>query len=213
MHKILEKLLSIFIPEETKLNRLLSLEPSLAFGLLPKSNLHQTKATAIFDYQNRLVRLLIKALKFKNNPRARKFLAQIVCDELLPAFADRQLFSGRAPILVPIPMSSKEERERGFNPCFELAQEIRRASGAEIEIKFDCLRKIKDTKRQIKLSRKERLKNLKNTMQVFDPQNQIRGRDIVVLDDLYTTGSTFAEASRALTQAGARSVAGLFLAH
>lgn len=213
MHKILEKILGIFIPEETKLDRLLSLEPAISYNLLPKSNLRQKNATALFDYQNKLVQLLIKSLKFKNNPRVRKFLAQIISDELLPDFADRKLFSGRNPILIPIPMSPKEERERGFNPCLELTKEIRATSRGEIEINLDCLRKIRETERQIKLSRSMRLQNLKNAMQVFDSQNKIRDRDIIVLDDLYTTGSTFAEARRALLAGRARSVTGLFLAH
>ena len=210
---IIEKLLSIITPEEKKLDKLLSLEYGLARNLLPKSSLRVKDILVLFDYQNKMVRLLVKAMKFKNNIKARKMLANILHEEVLSLTCDIALFEGSSPLLLPMPMSKKEKRARGYNQCEELLSEISKVSKNNFEIQFDLLQKVRDTERQVKLSREERVKNLKGCMQVFDPKNILKNRPVIILDDIYTTGSTFAEARRALSQAGVNRVFGLFLAH
>lgn len=213
MWHFIEKLLEVVIPEERQLAKLLSLEPSIIRKILPRSNLYQRDVSALFDYQNKMVRLLVKAVKFRNNPRARKIVAGFLYEELLEIQTDKSLFTGSSPILLAMPMSKKEKIGRGYNQSEELVKEIARIAEGRIQIEMNLLQKIRDTERQVHLSRQARLKNLKGAMQVFDPQQILQDKNIVVLDDIFTTGSTFAEARRALLLAGARSVYGLFIAH
>ncbi len=210
---LLQKLADVLAPEEARLSKMLALEPSILGSLLPKSNLHQKDLLAIFDYQNKMVRLLVKAVKFKNNPQAKKVLATFIYEEAVGIATDLSLFYGSSPILIPIPMSRDEERSRGWNQCEELAKKLATFPESQIPIHLNLLQKIRNTERQVGLSRKERLKNVKNCMQVSDPKNILKDRVVIVLDDIHTTGSTFEEARRALLASGTKKVVGLFLAH
>ncbi len=213
MRSFIEKLLQVLIPEENHLRKLLALEPATLRTILPESNIYQQDLSALFDYQNKLVRILVKAVKFRNNPRARKVVAELLCEDLLEITSDANLFSGAIPILVPMPMSKKERTERGYNQCEELVKEMTKIIGSQVRTELDLLHKVRDTERQVHLSREARTKNLDRSMEVVDPHQILKDKSVVVLDDLYTTGSTFAEARRALLLGGAKSVYGLFIAH
>jgi len=213
MLPLLQKLLDILVPEEGRLGKLLSLEPALAYRLLPKSNLNQRGILALFDYQNKMVRLLVRAVKFKNNPQARRLAADFLYEGFVDLASDTSLFEGSTPILIPVPMSKGEKKSRGYNQCEELAREIQKISGDQIQVEYNLLQKIRNTDRQVHLTKEERIKNLKNCMQVFDPEGILKNKNIILLDDIHTTGSTFLEARRALLAAYAHSVSGLFLAH
>ncbi len=213
MRSFIEKLLQVLIPEENHLRKLLALEPVALRTILPESNIYGQDLSALFDYQNKLVRMLVKAVKFRNNPRARKVVAELLCEDLLEITSDANLFSGAIPILVPMPMSKKERGERGYNQCEELVKEMTKIFGSQVRTELDLLQKVRDTERQVHLSREARTKNLDRSMEVVDPHQILKDKSVVVLDDLYTTGSTFAEARRALLLGGAKSVYGLFIAH
>jgi len=74
------------------------------------------------------------------------------------------------------------------------------------------LKKIKDTPVQISLKKRERRKNLTGVFQVKDNTKAIQGKSVVLVDDVYTTGATANECSRALLKAGAERVAVLTVA-
>ena len=213
LQKLAQTLVNILAPEERRLDKLLSLEPATLSRLLPRSSIYGQDVTILFDYQNKMVRALVKAMKFKNNLNVRQLLSEMLYEEFVNLASDTALFEGSYPILLPMPMSKDEKKGRGWNQCEELAREIQKMAGNQIKTHFNILQKIRNTERQVKLSRTERLKNLKNCMQVFDPQNILKNKVIVVLDDIHTTGSTFAEARRALLASGAKRILGLFLAH
>lgn len=166
--------------------------------------------TALFDYRNKVVKLIIKSIKYKNNWGLRKRIAGYLCDEAAEIFSEIALFEGAPPILAPMPMSKREKRKRGFNQCEELAKEMKKLAGS-LEISFDILKKVRETGKQADLGKEERAKNVEGSMTA--PRQMARGRVVVILDDVYTTGATFSEARRALSAAGAKRVLGLFIAH
>ncbi len=108
--------------------------------------------------------------------------------------------------LVPVPLSSERERERGYHPARLLAREIARSSGLRV---VEALRKITSTPAQVSLDREERLRNLDG---VFEPERKTAIPDRVVLvDDVYTTGGTLEECAKTLKLAGAGWVGAIVL--
>ncbi|MBP1750355.1 MAG: putative Phosphoribosyltransferase, partial [Deltaproteobacteria bacterium] len=105
--------------------------------------------------------------------------------------------------IIPVPVSEKRLRERGFNQSYIIAEEISAITGLPIDhatlIKKDGIRD------QFSLSKNERKKNIKGAFKVKGPQC-IKGRRILLVDDLFTTGYTASEAARTLMQAGSANV-------
>jgi len=112
-------------------------------------------------------------------------------------------------VMVPVPLHIRRLRERGFNQALLLAKELSRRTGVPYAER--ALKKVKDTPVQIALKKKERKKNLKGAFQVKD-QKAIQGKAVVLVDDVYTTGATVNECSRALLKGGATRVAVLTVA-
>jgi ComF family protein len=112
-------------------------------------------------------------------------------------------------VMIPVPLHIRRLRERGFNQALLLAKELSSRTG--IPYAERALKKVKDTPVQIGLKRKERNKNLKGAFQV-KAQELIQGKAVMLVDDVYTTGATVNECSRALLKAGAERVAVLTVA-
>lgn len=208
--KLLESLANVLIPEDIKIQKLLRLSVGTMRDLLPKSPVYLKDIFVLFDYHHKIVRLIIKSVKYKNNANLRKRVAVYLYEELLDMSSEIALFEGSPPLLVPMPMSKKEKRNRGFNQCEELVREIKKMGGENIKVSYNTLKKVRETKRQTKLSREERLLNIQNSMKT---DSKLKNKTIIVLDDVYTTGASISEARRALLLSEARHVIGLFIAH
>ena len=199
------------VPENKKIEGILKMEAHTMRLLLPKSPINSKNIFVLFDYRNKIVRLLVKAIKYKNNENIRKRIAQYLYEDMVDIFSDIALFEGSAPILIPMPMSKKEKTKKGFNQCEELAREIKKIAGENLEVRFDALKKVRETERQTNLDKKAREKNVKKCMEA--DQSVVKGKIVAVLDDVYTTGSTMFESRRALKLAGAKRIINLFIAH
>jgi|SRR3989344_1409909 len=215
--KLIEAVTDILVPEDIKIQKLLDFPASTMRDLLPKSPVYMKDIFVLFDYQNKIVRLMVKSIKYKNNASLRKRIAIYLYEEILDISSEIALFHGALPLLVPMPMSKKELRNRGFNQCEELCREIKKlgplADGGSIEVSYNTLKKVRETMRQTTLSREERTENVKGSMCVPMDIGTAKLRTVIVLDDVYTTGASFTEARRALLSAGAKRVIGLFIAH
>lgn len=207
---LIEAVKNILVPEGRDIERLMKIDQSAMRAMLPESPVHSKDIYVLFDYRNKVVRLLVKSIKYKNNQNLRRRIAQYFYEAMADIFSEIALFEGAEPLLVPMPMGKKEKAKKGFNQCEELVKEIRNISGKNFDIRFNALKKIRETERQTKLSREQRLKNVANSMQA--DQSQIKGRVVAVLDDVYTTGSTMLESRRALYGAGAKQVINFFIA-
>lgn len=103
--------------------------------------------------------------------------------------------------IVPVPLSKKSLRERGFNQTLLLARVL--SAHLKIPVYMDTLHKKRDTVPQIELGAKERLSNLKNA---FGVRGDLNGLRLILMDDVMTTGATVRECSKAVMKAGAREV-------
>ncbi len=109
----------------------------------------------------------------------------------------------RPQLIVPIPMHAKKRAARGFNQAELLAAKISRLSG--IPCKKRALRSVRETPNQKTLPARERRKNLKGAFALSPAEADLPAR-VLLVDDIYTTGSTMDEASRVLLEAGVREV-------
>ena len=138
---------------------------------------------------------LVHSLKFGG----KTYLTDYLSEEITALFMREGV---RADVVVGIPMSEKERRRRGFNQSFLLAEQVAKKTGKPYA---EVLQKVKETKRQAKLGRKQREKNLKGAFRVVD-RVAVKGRRVLIVDDVLTTGATTSEAAERLKRAGAKAV-------
>jgi len=112
-------------------------------------------------------------------------------------------------VVVPVPLSSGRLRERGFNQAALLARELARQTGVSVVERV--LVKSRETPPQVGLSRREREANLAGAFGV-SVAGAVNGKNILLIDDVFTTGRTMSAAASALRRAGAGPVFGLALA-
>jgi len=111
--------------------------------------------------------------------------------------------------MIPVPLHPKRLRWRGFNQSVILAREVGRQWDVPVD-PFVLLRS-RETSLQTELAEEERRKNVRGAFSV-DPEKPIRGKSFLLVDDVYTSGATVDECSRALLRAGAKEVYVLTLA-
>lgn len=177
---------------------------------------HEKKnVVTIFSYDNNLIRQTIWSLKFRRNKKLAKVFAQILYDEILEKLSEEMLFFNfKKPILVPIPISKKRLRERGFNQVELIAKEMSLLDmNNSFIFKKDILLKHQDTPHQSRAkNKKERLENIKNSFSIKN-KKEIKDKNIILLDDITTTGATLNEAKKILRRNGAKKIICLTIAH
>ena len=112
-------------------------------------------------------------------------------------------------LILPVPLHQRRLKERGFNQSVILAREI--AMRCPIRLDFRTLKRTIHTKPQTGLGKKQRSMNVKGAFEVTD-RGRIDGERVVLIDDVYTTGSTIRECARVLIKNGVEEVAVLTLA-
>jgi competence protein ComFC len=164
--------------------------------------------TSFFQYTG-IIQKAIKTLKYR-------FVTDLVSEfiNLIPFF----LFNNRAieplsnAIIIPIPLHSSRLRFRGFNQAEVLGRFL--AKRLNIPFKTNILKRIRKTTPQVEMKdRKKRLTNMENVFSVTPNILISQYPNILLLDDVFTTGATLRSAATVLKRAGAKRVWGLVLAH
>jgi ComF family protein len=155
-----------------------------------------TKARSSFLYQEP-IRTLVLRLKFGGNLTGLASLAALAKET--PSFVDLN----EPDFVLPVPLHIQRLRERGFNQSLLLAQacfpEWRK------KIRFDLLRRNRHTVPQTRLSGTARRNNLHQAFCLEKPHHvqEVKGKNILLVDDVFTTGSTLHECAKVLLEAGA----------
>lgn len=105
-----------------------------------------------------------------------------------------------ADLLVPVPLHPRRLKSRGFNQALLLARAF-----PEAEVVLETLARVRHTPPQVGLNPKERRDNVHKAFAVPRPE-EVKGKNILLVDDLYTTGATVKECARVLKRAGAKRV-------
>ena len=99
--------------------------------------------------------------------------------------------------IIPVPISKKRMKERGYNQSTLIAKEL--SKKIKIDLEINCIIKVKNVKEQSKLNKEQREKNIQNVYELKNKQ-KIINKKILLIDDIYTTGSTVNECSKILGQ-------------
>lgn len=152
---------------------------------------------AVSCYRSRaIVRDLILRFKYHHCHYLRRPLAGWLAQTL----EDPRIRRQPADALVPVPLHPRRERERGFNQAAALAKLLARSCGLPV---WPALRRVRWTETQTRFERSERLENLRGA---FVVRRAVRDKHLLLVDDVFTTGSTVDECARTLRTAGAASV-------
>lgn len=162
--------------------------------------------TSIFRYDG-IVRNAVKSIKYRFVSDLAEEFVDLVPYSILSTI-NHQL----PTIIIPIPLHISRFRFRGFNQAEVLGRILSKQLG--IPIRTDILKRIRKTIPQVEM--KDRKKRLKNMEKVFSVSPNIlisQYPNILLFDDVYTTGATLRSAANVLKRAGAKKVWGITLAH
>lgn len=161
------------------------------------------KLLYIFEYRG-IIRKIIIDYKFNDKAYICNFFSNIIlnnkfiCDNLK-----------RYDIIISVPLSQKRMMQRGYNQTDLIAKNIFKK--LNLEYKSDYLIKKKETEKQSSLSKKERKKNIKDAF-CFNDKYNIKNKNIILIDDVYTTGNTASECAKILKKNGANEILVLIIA-
>ncbi|MFH1838586.1 MAG: ComF family protein [Candidatus Kuenenbacteria bacterium] len=159
------------------------------------------------SYEEKILKQAIHVFKYKHIRDLAKPLGKIIINFLYQSKLN--LLFDDSYFLIPISLHRKRLFERGFNQSELLAQII--AQEFKISVINNVLKRKRNTKSQTKLKEKERRKNIKNAFICLQPEI-IKNKNIILFDDILTTGSTLREAASVCKKFGAKEIIGLILA-
>lgn len=155
--------------------------------------------TASFEYGGQIA-VALRRLKFSGRNDIARGLSGLLHDGFARA-------SARCDIAIAVPLDRSRLRKRGFNQAQRLLVPL--AKARHIAQPRGALVRSRATPEQSRLSRRDRVANLK---EAFRANPAVRGKNIVLLDDVRTTGATLESAARALRRAGASEIHGFVVA-
>lgn len=167
---------------------------------LKKSSLDQV--ISVLEYQeNKLSSKVIENYKYN-------FIEDLskIFEDLINEWLSLNKITCSESIIVPVPLHAKRLAERGFNQAEVLAGILSKSTGLNVE---KLLRRNRYTKQQAKLNKIERQANVQAA---FDLTSNFIPRKVILVDDVFTTGSTMQECAKILKQAGVKEVIGFTLA-
>lgn len=192
---------------------------SLCSMCLSKANLNEKEVAPfiypLYDFRDPIIRKAIWAFKYKNKKDIANIFAENLYDLIIEELSELKVLENfHNPVLIPIPLSKTREKERGYNQTLLIAQAlITIDKNQNFILNSNILIKSKETLHQARLkNKKERLENLVGTFEVKNPEI-IKGRNIILIDDVVTTGATISEAKKELRKNGARKIVAFSIAH
>ena len=155
------------------------------------NNRNFSKHLYIFRYEG-IIRNKIIEYKFEDKGYLYKMFAKIILSDKKPCN-----FIKKYDVIIPVPISKKRKKKRGYNQSELVANEL--AQKLNQDIWTDIIIKKKDNKPQSELNKLERIKNVEDIYEINKPI-EVKNKKVLLLDDIYTTGSTVNEIARKLKQ-------------
>lgn len=196
--KICKEILDIIYPPEEKC---IICDEIGFIGICPycKSNIKvlniDNNYSISYGFYGGTLKKLILEFKYRGN-----FIAGEILSKFLVEIINNKKING--DIICYVPMTKKSVKKRGFNQCKLIANNI----GFYTDIKVsNCIKKVKNTREQKTLSKEERNINVKDAF-VISNDIDIKGKDVILIDDVMTTGATVNECKNVLKKSGANKI-------
>ncbi len=161
------------------------------------------RALNVCGYQG-IAKTCIHLFKYK-----RKIALGVILADIMTRFLKEHATISEIDIVSAVPLHSSKIRERGFNQADIFA--VRISDSLKLAYSSNNLCRVRKTRSQFSLNKKQRAENLAEAFTCKDAK-QFRGKSVLLIDDIFTTGATFNECARVLKQAGARRVIAVSMA-
>ena len=200
--KIFKNILAVLFPQKClgckKENEILCSDCLLKINRPDTPHLNGIHIAA--NYQDLVLKKALWMLKYQGAKQLAKPLAELIRERIWKKLETENW------LVVPVPLSKNKLRHRGYNQAELIAREL------SDNVRADILFKKFHTKSQVEVKNKEeRLANIIGSFEVRNPE-KIKGKKIILIDDVLTTGATMREAKKVLKQAGVKKVAGVVVA-
>lgn len=153
------------------------------------------KAIGCIEYDD-LSKKIVFELKYHKKTFMKSYIVEIMIDKL-------SIENINFDYILYVPLHKKRERKRGFNQSKIIANQLGKELGIEV---LDILERSKNTRRLFELDEKERKKELKNVFKISKDIENYTNKNILLIDDIFTTGSTVNEISKLLKLNGINEV-------
>lgn len=170
-----------------------------------KTQLFYDKVFVPFYYDVGVSNAITK-LKFNEHLAYAKPLAKFICQKV---YIDKDFDSKNMDFIIPVPLYKKDYKKRGYNQTEILSKYISKI--LKICYNDKILFKTRKTRKQHNLNQKERKENLIDCFEVLQPE-KVKGKNILLCDDVITTGSTLNECAKILKEFGAKQIIVLVVA-
>jgi competence protein ComFC len=212
MNKLLAYFIDFLFPPSKEELLLRELSPSQFLEQSPRSSKTEFPFIySVFSYKDPLVREMIWQIKYKKNRHAVECAGFALYKELLKYVESKNIDK---LTLVPIPISNKRRKERGYNQCELLIDEVLRL---DVDNKFSAdyglLIRSKHIEKQTFKDKSQRIENTRDIFEVTKPADLLNKIRLIIIDDVTTTGSTIREAREILLRNGYKEVEGMAVGH
>ena len=154
-----------------------------------KYNFDENHSYAVYD---EITGTIIKSLKYSGNKYISKYIASMI--------SENKKYFEKVDYITFVPISRERLKERGFNQAEEIANEVSKILNIRV---LSMLDKVKENTHQAGLSRNERISNIIGTIEIKkDISNELKGKSVMIVDDVFTTGSTLSECAKVLKANG-----------
>ena len=149
------------------------------------------KGFALFEYKGKIKGALYR-LKYAREKEVGKALGNLIVK-----YYKNEIKNSKIDLIIPVPIHPSKIRKRGYNQAQVIAKQI--SKDFKIPLRNDILIRIRNTRPQSKLSKKQRANNLVGAFSLNKPIDK-SVKNILIIDDIYTTGSTIENCSKILKQ-------------
>lgn len=218
MQKVLRFLLSLVFPEAPlarRVRRCTGADFSSSAQMRRNDTVFTSpKTLSPFVYRDAFVRTAIHLAKYRNEKGVCRMLGETLWDIYGEDLSSYVLMHNTRWLVVPVPLAPHKRRMRGYNQSEEIARGfLHRADCERFVLAENVLHRTESRKSQTKqMTRRERAHNVAGSFFVRSDA-EVRAHNIIVFDDVVTTGATLQDATRALHKAGARRILCIAVAH
>lgn len=175
----------------------------------PENNIEHV--FSLYDYQHPAGRELIYHIKKYQDHYVQQKIAEQMYEHLLEYISEQQSFEYFIhPIITTVPLTKKSKQARNFNQCKNIAQFLSKKLSGQYQEVFS---KIRETEKQALIKNKKKRKDNMQGSFALKPNHTLEYQDVIIIDDLVTTGATLEELFKVARKNKVRNIIAITLAH